>query len=166
MKTFLTRLILLLSLSAATAYSQKFENAYILPGTDAGKDIAELSDGSIITVGTSNSYGAGGNDLFVMKTNVSGSILWIRYFGGTGDDGGLSVSVSPQDEIYAAGYKTTGTDKDGFVVKLNAAGTTIWSRHLVQEQRMRSGIVAIEVHVCILWVQPMVPAQEEVMHGS
>lgn len=128
MKFFRHLTIVFLSLCAAGVSAQKYENTYILPGTESGKDVAELSDGSIITVGISNSYGAGGNDLFVMKSNVSGAVLWVRYFGGTGDDGGLAVVVSPENEIYAAGYKTTGTNKDGFVVKLNAGGATIWTR--------------------------------------
>ena len=71
--------------------AQKFEYSYDFPGSDAGNDVAELSDGSIITVGLSNSYGAGGNDMMVMKTSSSGTLLWIKYFGGTGDDGGNAV---------------------------------------------------------------------------
>ncbi len=128
MKIFSLYLSLFCCLVLTATKAQKYENAFILPGTESGKDVAELSDGSIVTVGISNSYGSGGNDMFVMKTNVSGAILWIRYFGGTGDDGGLTVAVSPQDEIYAAGYKTTGTNKDGFIVKLNAGGGTIWTK--------------------------------------
>ncbi len=120
--------IFLLSLRVAGAVAQKYENSFILPGTESGKDVAELSDGSIVSVGISNSYGSGGTDMFVMKTNVSGVILWIRYFGGTGDDGANTVAVSPENEIYAAGYKTTGTNRNGFVVKLNAAGATIWTK--------------------------------------
>ena len=84
--------------------AQKFEYSYDFPGSDAGNDVAELSDGSIITVGLSNSYGAGGNDIMVMKTSSSGTLLWIKYFGGTGDDGGNAVTIGANDEIYCAGY--------------------------------------------------------------
>ncbi|MFN8155298.1 MAG: T9SS type A sorting domain-containing protein [Bacteroidia bacterium] len=128
MKNFQITLSLLCIFLFSSAQAQKYENAFILPGTETGKDVAELSDGSIVTVGISNSYGSGGNDMFVMKTNVSGALLWIRYFGGTGDDGGNTVVVTPENEIYAAGYKSTGTNKDGFIVKLNAAGSTLWTK--------------------------------------
>lgn len=109
--------------------AQKFENSYDFPGSDAGNDVAELSDGSIITVGLSNSYGAGGNDMMVMKTSSSGTLLWIKYFGGTGDDGGNAVTIGANDEIYCAGYTTTGTNREGFLVKLGSNGNLIWSKN-------------------------------------
>ena len=109
--------------------AQKFEYSYDFPGSDAGNDVAELSDGSIITVGLSNSYGAGGNDMMVMKTSSSGTLLWIKYFGGTGDDGGNAVTIGANDEIYCAGYTTIGTNREGFLVKLGSNGNLIWSKN-------------------------------------
>ncbi|MBK9637022.1 MAG: hypothetical protein IPO63_04105 [Bacteroidetes bacterium] len=109
--------------------AQKFENSYDFPGSDAGNDVAELSDGSIITVGLSNSYGAGGFDMMVMKTSKSGSLLWTKYFGSSGDDGGNAVTIDSNDEIYCAGYSTIGTNRDGFLVKLGSNGNLIWSKN-------------------------------------
>ena len=109
--------------------AQKFEYSYDFPGSDAGNDVAELSDESIITVGLSNSYGAGGNDMMVMKTSSSGTLLWIKYFGGTGDDGGNAVTIGANDEIYCAGYTTIGTNREGFLVKLGSNGNLIWSKN-------------------------------------
>ncbi len=108
--------------------AQKFENSYNLPGNEIGNDIAELSDGSIVTVGQSTSYGSGLNDMFVMKTTSSGSLLWIKYFGGSGEDAAKAVTIGPNDEIYAAGYKTVGSLKDGMLVKLDANGVVFWTK--------------------------------------
>ncbi len=119
---------LLLSIISLRADSQKFENAFLQPGTEVAKDVAELPDGSIITVGYANGIGNGGYDLTVMKTSASGAVLWSRNFGGAGDDFGNAVVISPQKEIYVAGYTTAGADKDGFLVKLNAGGGVIWTK--------------------------------------
>lgn len=123
--SLLASLIIFLPLQLS---AQKFENSYDFPGSDAGNDVAELSDGSIITVGLSNSYGAGGNDMMVMKTNKSGTLLWVKYFGGTGEDGGNAVTIDSNDDIYCAGYTTIGTNRDAFLVKLASNGNFIWSK--------------------------------------
>jgi hypothetical protein len=124
--SFLVGLILFLPLHLS---AQKFENSYDFPGSDAGNDVAELSDGSIVTVGLSNSFGAGGNDMMVMKTSQSGSLLWIKYFGGIGEDGGNAITIGSNDEIYCAGYTTIGTNRDAFLVKLGSNGNLIWSKN-------------------------------------
>lgn len=128
MRKIYSLLACLITLFPLHLAAQKFENSYEYPGTDAGNDVAELSDGSIITVGVSNSYGAGGNDMMVMKTNKSGVLLWIKYFGGTSEDGGNAVTIDSNDDIYCAGFTTIGTNKDGFLVKLGSNGNLIWSK--------------------------------------
>ena len=127
MKIFKLLLAACLTLSYAQVQAQKFETSYPFPGNEKGNDIAELSDGSIITVGTSNSYGAGGNDLVVMKTTASGTLLWVKYFGDAGDDGGTALSIGPADEIYAGGFTMVGTDKQALILKLDKNGALAWS---------------------------------------
>ena len=67
--------------------------------------------------------------MMVMKTSSSGTLLWIKYFGGTGDDGGNAVTIGANDEIYCAGYTTIGTNREGFLVKLGSNGNLIWSKN-------------------------------------
>ncbi|MBK9400062.1 MAG: T9SS type A sorting domain-containing protein [Bacteroidetes bacterium] len=128
MKNFLIPIAVCLAALFNPAFAQKFENSYNLPGNEIGNDIAELSDGSIVTVGGSNSYGSGMNDMFVMKTTSNGSLLWVKYFGGTGEDAGKAITIGPNDEIYAAGYKTVSGVKDGMLVKLDANGVASWTK--------------------------------------
>ena len=126
MKNFYSLLVGLILFLPLHLSAQKFENSYDFPGSDAGNDVAELSDGSIVTVGLSNSFGAGGNDMMVMKTSQSGSLLWIKYFGGIGEDGGNAITIGSNDEIYCAGYTTIGTNRDAFLVKLGSNGNFWW----------------------------------------
>ena len=128
MKNFFIPIAIVLSALFSSSPAQKFESSYNLPGNELGNDIAELSDGSIVTVGQSTSYGAGLNDMFVMKTTSSGSLLWIKYFGGSGEDAAKALTIGPNDEIYAAGFKTVGSLKDGMLVKLDANGVALWTK--------------------------------------
>ncbi|MBL7922862.1 MAG: hypothetical protein JNL88_01555, partial [Bacteroidia bacterium] len=118
----------LLLTAVASLYAQKFETSYGLPGMESGSDVAELSDGSIITVGTSDAYGAGANDMLVVKSSAGGTLLWAKYFGGSGDDAAMAVTIGPDDEIYVAGSTMNGTDKNGMLVKLNRHGQHLWTK--------------------------------------
>jgi Secretion system C-terminal sorting domain len=108
--------------------AQKFENSYSFPGNEMGNDVVELSDGSIITVGNTNSYGSGGNDLMVTKSSKSGELLWVKYVGGTGTDAGNGVALGLNDEIYCAGSITVGNNTDGYLVKLDVSGNILWTK--------------------------------------
>jgi hypothetical protein len=108
--------------------AQRFENSYSLPGIEMGNDVAELSDGSIITVGNSNSYGSGGNDMMVMKSSKSGELLWVKYIGGTGTDAGNGVAIGLNDDIYCVGSTTVGNNTDGYLVKLDVSGNILWTK--------------------------------------
>lgn len=120
---------LLLTISLFTR-AQKFEKNYGGPGSDNGIDVATLSDGSIISVGTSNSYGAGGNDIMILKTNSSGVLLWVKYLGGSSDDQGRSVAIGSNDEIYISGITTSSGagGVDIYLAKLNTSGNLLWTK--------------------------------------
>jgi hypothetical protein len=129
MKKFTLVLFLFISI---ISQAQRFEKNYGGTGSDNGIDIATLSDGSIISVGTSNSYGAGGNDIMVVKTNSSGVLLWINYLGGSSDDQGRSVAIGSNDEIYISGITTSSGAGavDIYLAKLNASGSILWTKTL------------------------------------
>lgn len=120
--------LILLNLISLKLSAQRFENAYLQPGNEVAKDVCEMSDGSIISVGYATGYGNGDLNVMVMKTNASGTILWTKFFGGTGSDIANAVAISPQQEIYIAGNTTVGANVLGYLLKLNAAGALIWSK--------------------------------------
>ena len=46
----------------------------------------------------------GGYDIFLLKYNSSGALLWTRQTGTTSDDGANGVTVSGDGFIYVTGY--------------------------------------------------------------
>ena len=55
-----------------------------------------------------NIYYLGGYDIFLMKYDSTGSVLWTSQQGTTGADEGYTVAVSGDGFIYATGY-TSGS---------------------------------------------------------
>ena len=101
--------------------------------------VAGHSDGTALG-GTVAQAHSGGTDGFVTRLIDSGAnaaIDWLSYYGGTGDDPLLGLTVMSDaggDEIYLAGTTTSALAAgglvgavDGFAGKLDSTGTTIWS---------------------------------------
>jgi len=120
---------------------------------DYGYDIALDASNNVYITGTTsstsgiatsrvwqNSYGGNG-DAFIAKFNSSGSVLlWGTYYGGSADDGSLSIALDGNDNPCITGFtfstngiatsgawqsSTSGSYEIGFVAKFNSSGTNL-----------------------------------------
>ncbi len=96
-------------------------------------------------IGTSHLTALGDNDIYILKTNSAGELLWVKSMGGTSTDYGLSVTVDGSGNIYSTGYFQNTVDfdpgsgvhnltSDGgtdiYVQKLSSEGEFIWAKHI------------------------------------
>jgi hypothetical protein len=101
---------------------------------DAGSDVQQTSDGGYIIIGTTNSLGKGGSDMYVIKVDARGNEEWHKTYGDTLDDLGSSVQQTNDGGYVFLGtfrYVTAGIDSnktDVFLIKTNPGGDTLWTK--------------------------------------
>jgi hypothetical protein len=87
-------------------------------------------EGGYILAGLTQSFGAGGSDAYVVKTNSSGDSLWTRTYGGSGDDYASSIQrTSDGNYIIAGGTTSFGVSGSAaYLIKINGSGDTLWTK--------------------------------------
>jgi len=93
-----------------------------------GHTVQQTMDGGYIIAGQTQSFGAGGEDVYLIKTNASGDTLWTRTYGGTDNDEGWSVQQTTDGGyLVAGGTVSFGNNEQVFLIKTNASGDTLWT---------------------------------------
>ncbi len=95
---------------------------------DFGKSVRETKDGGFIIVGSTYSYGAGGSDVYIIKTNKDGKELWHNTYGGTINDYGETVEETEDGGFIIVGttYSSGAGGSDIYVIKTNRDGKKLW----------------------------------------
>jgi hypothetical protein len=108
--------------------------AYGGPSEEYGKSVQQTSDGGYAITGYTFSFGAGYDDVYLVKTNASGDTLWTRTYGGTGAfDRGYSVKQTADGGYFIAGCTASfgpGTPQyiNVYLIRTDAEGDTLWTK--------------------------------------
>lgn len=131
MKTIIKTILFLVLGSAAVHAQGTFQKVYGGAAMDEGKSVRATADGGYIIAGTTTSYGVGGRDILVIKTNALGDTSWTKTFGGAIDNEyGFCVQQTSDEGYIVSGIASSFFDVAGdiYLIKLNSVGDTIWTR--------------------------------------
>jgi len=100
------------------------------PSLDSGYGVCETADSAYIVAGYTMSFGAGGEDVYLLKVDAAGDTVWARTYGGAGLDEARSVCFTHDGYIVVAGQTETfgAGESDVYVLKIDASGDTVWTR--------------------------------------
>jgi hypothetical protein len=102
------------------------------PGDEVGNALVQSHDGGFVITGYTTSFGQGGQDVYIVKTDSIGNLMWTKTFGGSRYDFATSIHA-----ISSGGYIITGVasefgtgtiyDEDLFLLRIDSSGNNLWS---------------------------------------
>lgn len=116
-------------------------------GRDWGYGVATDGSGNVVVTGYftgSVTFGGttltseGGDDVFVVKYDAAGAVLWAQSAGGLGTEAGTNVATDGSGNVIVTGpfmgsvmfggtILTSEGDRDVFVAKYSSTGTLLWA---------------------------------------
>jgi len=97
---------------------------------DYAYGIYQTADDGLIIVGHTSSFGAGGTDIYVIKTDLMGNIQWSKTYGGTGNEYGYAIQQTSDNGYIMVGCTTSfgAGSKDVYLIKIDVNGDTLWTK--------------------------------------
>jgi hypothetical protein len=99
-------------------------------GWDWGWSVRQTTDGGYIIAGYTDPYNAGPYDVYLIKTDSLGDMLWTKTFGGSESDYGESVQQTTDGGYIVAGFtRSYGAGRcDVYLIKTDCLGDTLWTK--------------------------------------
>jgi hypothetical protein len=99
---------------------------------DFGLGLIRTNDDGYAVTGLTESFGSGKRDLYLVKLDRNGDLLWTRTSGESNDDLGTGIVEVADGSFFSTGYKTSvgyslGNRFDEMIVKVRESGDPEWS---------------------------------------
>jgi hypothetical protein len=121
-----------------------WEMTYGGDSTDQGLYLEKTSDGGYIVLGETDSMGAGKRDLYLLRIDANGELLWDSTIGGTETEWAKDlISLEDGGFLLIGESNSYNEDFDVLIVRIDGDGNEIWSKTL-DTGANESGTAALE----------------------
>lgn len=94
---------------------------------EMGYAVQQTADSGYIVTGVTYSFGAGGEDVYLIRTDVNGDTLWTKAYGGSGDEFGFSVKQTSDEGFIVVGESSGSFGTAGvyvYAIRTDANGNS------------------------------------------
>jgi hypothetical protein len=96
---------------------------------DGASDLALISDGGLLIVGSTESFGSGASDVLIIKLNSIGNVQWAKVSGTAGNDYGRNIAITNDNGFLMTG-RVGSEPTELLVSKFDKLGVDQWHRTL------------------------------------
>lgn len=131
-------------LKVDTEGNELWSKTFGRPAQERGNAIRRTTDGGYILVGSTKSFGTGGSDLYLVKTDDLGNEVWSQTYGGELDEEGYDVHHTSDGGFFILAQVSrsarlyTDQNPDIFLLRTDRAGNEIWSQ-VWEEENVEGG---------------------------
>ena len=108
-----------------------WSKAFGAVGAETVRRVSPTSDGGLLIIGQTKSFGNSNGDILAFKINNSGALVWSKKFGVGSASGDLGMDIiETTDGGYALSgiLNVSGGVADAVVIKLDNAANVVWSK--------------------------------------
>ncbi|KKK96573.1 hypothetical protein LCGC14_2661420, partial [marine sediment metagenome] len=87
------------------------------------------ASGNAFITGSTESYGVGHSDVFIVKYDSGGNLLWSNAWGGSEEDLGFEIALDYFGNVFIMGWTLSygAGSEDVFLLKYNSSGNLLWN---------------------------------------
>jgi hypothetical protein len=128
--TIILCILFLSGINAQNAGDTLWTKTYGGANSDKGWCVQQTNDEGYVIAGWTDSYGAGGYDIYLVKTDAVGDTMWTKTYGEDGSDDGRCVRQTPDGGYIIAGNTQPIGIMGSYIwlIKTDSSGDTLWTK--------------------------------------